>query len=181
MVALPAVPRGEHVVTIAKLSCVAGLLVISARATAIRAIFIALVFAVPPAVGAAAPEFTLCDGLKGLAAGLCRAGVAVGCGSAGSTAAGCEVLADNYTQATGEVAPWIAPPVFEVHTMTLPLVSRSLDLETGERCPIIGTCIETVGAGTPFPYPIQPYELRAYSVSLARARAGAGRSSSNKL
>ena len=52
-----------------------------------------------------AQDFTLCDGLRGAAFGLCRAGVAVGC-DVDDTQSSCDQIAAQFEQITGEQPPW---------------------------------------------------------------------------
>jgi len=56
------------------------------------------------AANAAPPDFSICEGLTGVAGGLCRAGVAVGCDQHASRA--CERIEAQYTDRTGEDPPW---------------------------------------------------------------------------
>ena len=63
-----------------------------------------------PAANAAAPDFSICEGLSGVAGGLCRAGVAVGCDQHASRA--CERIEAQYTDRTGEDPPWADKTIF---------------------------------------------------------------------
>ena len=56
------------------------------------------------------PDFSLCDGLKGAAKGLCHAGIAVGCDQEASNA--CEQIEEQYTAKTGNEPPWADRTIF---------------------------------------------------------------------
>lgn len=66
--------------------------------------------AITPGVRAAAPDFSICEGLSGAAWGLCRAGVAAGCADDSGNSRACREIEDQYTDVTGLVPPWDAPP-----------------------------------------------------------------------
>lgn len=70
--------------------------------------FAALVTA--PEVYADKPDFSICDGTSGAAWGLCRAGVAAGCADDSGNSRACREIEEEYTNVTGEVPPWNAPP-----------------------------------------------------------------------
>ena len=55
------------------------------------------------------PDFTICDGLRGQAGGLCRAGVAVGC-DIDDTHPGCSQIEELFRNVTGTSPPWSACP-----------------------------------------------------------------------
>lgn len=60
----------------------------------------------PFPASAAPPDFSLCDGLQGAAAGLCRAAIAVGCLEDGSSNA-CLKIAEQYERITGNRPPFL--------------------------------------------------------------------------
>jgi hypothetical protein len=58
------------------------------------------------------PDFSVCDGLPRGAAGLCRAGVAVGCADelpSGNLMA-CQEIEEQYRDVAGTEPPWLAAP-----------------------------------------------------------------------
>lgn len=79
---------------------------------------------------AAPPDLSMCDGLAGVALGLCRGGVAAGCAGEGGGTMACLVIEGNYRDVSGGVeAPWLAPqyPVIRVALRTW----AGIDLESG--------------------------------------------------
>ncbi len=62
-------------------------------------------------VYSAPPDFSLCDGLSGVARGLCRAGIAAGCADGTGNAMACMSIEENFVDATGELPPWLTPGV----------------------------------------------------------------------
>lgn len=64
-----------------------------------------LALAAVPAYGQSTGS-TICDGLKGAAYGLCKAGTAIGCDTGAGDSASCAAIAENYSQVTGSEAPW---------------------------------------------------------------------------
>lgn len=81
---------------------------------------------------AAKPD-PLCDGLTGVARGLCSAASALGCGESAKHQKQCDALADKYEQRTGLPPPW-EEPVYPSQTATLAFDADVFDLETGELC-----------------------------------------------
>ncbi|NND44130.1 MAG: hypothetical protein HKN58_02315 [Xanthomonadales bacterium] len=67
-------------------------------------------FGYTPESRAEAPDFGICEGKSGAAWGLCRAGVAAGCADDSGNSRACREIEDQYTDVTGEVPPWDAPP-----------------------------------------------------------------------
>lgn len=55
-------------------------------------------------VFSAAPDFSICEGITGVAKGLCRAGIAVGCDQ--QTSQACQNIEDQYMAQTGNPPPW---------------------------------------------------------------------------
>lgn len=57
-------------------------------------------------------DFSICDGLSGVALGLCRAGVVVGCADEPPTGSmtACMEIEDNYEMTTGGPVPWTPLP-----------------------------------------------------------------------
>ena len=60
-----------------------------------------------PAI-AQSPDFSVCEGFTGQAAGLCKGGVAAGC-DIDDTGPACEQIAELFTDITGAPPPWTCP------------------------------------------------------------------------
>lgn len=83
-------------------------------------------------VRAAKPD-PVCDGLTGLARGLCAAATALGCGVSTKHQKQCDVLAARYETLTGLPPPW-EEPVYPSNSATLRFDYDVFDLETGTLC-----------------------------------------------
>jgi hypothetical protein len=81
---------------------------------------------------AAKPD-PLCEGLSGVARGLCSAASALGCGESTKHQRQCDMLADKYEQQTGLPPPW-EEPVYPSQSATLAFDFDAFDLETGTLC-----------------------------------------------
>ncbi len=60
-------------------------------------------------IHSAPPDFSLCEGLTGVARGLCRAGIAAGCANGTGSPLACMRIEDNFVDATGDLPPWLTP------------------------------------------------------------------------
>lgn len=81
---------------------------------------------------AAKPD-AMCDGLSGVARGLCKAASALGCEQPGKHQKQCDILAEKYEAQTGLPPPW-EEPVYPSQTVTLAFDYDVIDLETGTLC-----------------------------------------------
>ena len=85
-------------------------------------------------------DFSLCDGLPRGAAGLCRAGVAVGCADvppSGSPTA-CEEIERHYREVAGTEPPWLAAPCpCSISTFPTTLWPIMAEAEVLFSCPLL--------------------------------------------
>lgn len=116
-----------------------------------------LALAALPAYGQSS-DSTICDGLKGAAYGLCKAGTAIGCDTDSGDAASCAAIAENYSRVTGSEAPWtytervvfVTSQVYQPGTPYDPVTSPNSfnNLDDADRI-----CQDTaIGAGLPGTY-----------------------------
>lgn len=78
-----------------------------------------------------------CDGLKGVAKGLCTAADALGCGDATKHRSVCQKLGDKFEDATGSAPPWepvVPPPPTDEQTVTITFEVEAFALVTGQYC-----------------------------------------------
>lgn len=94
----------------------------------IRLLALAMLTSLTSTAFAGPADFSICGGSTGVAKGLCRAGIAVGCDQNVSSA--CQKIGEQYTAKTGNEPPW--------SDRTILIFAESTVL-TGEKQPLDGT------------------------------------------